>query len=1306
VTTPLRARLRRLRFALLAAGATVVILLGVLAGLTQLVMPWLERHPQHVERWLSQRLDRPVKIGKLSGAWVGGGPLLTLDNVQIGAKEAGQGLFAIPRAELAFDLYALFQRNRAVSEFRLSGVELKLVHEGDAWRLRDLDLGSSSKTDEPFSMGALGALEISHLKLGIEDAQRNLHLALDVPILRVLNRGEITRVLGRVRLPDTDPDTPPLELVADLGINTRSGELYVGGRDVDLGRLVAQQAPGGVQLVSGHGAVQLWARINAAQVDDVRMKIDLSGAQFTGASPIAVDATTAITPRAAFEHLAFVARWLREDDGWTFDLADFVADREDKRAPARLTIERRGDSENPRYRIGAAALPLEPLGDFAMLGEAASEKLRRWLYLAHPQGTLASADVRWSTSGDYEANASLRGVGLASADAVPGVEHIDLDLHGDAQALLVQLPEQSLRIDYPHVFRQPFLFTQFGGDVIARRVDEGWRLETDRIGFEGAGYGGELRGGVDLGSAGPPRVDLYAALAHADVIAAKLFWPTPTMSQKAINWLDRALVGGHIVDGRVALIGDLANWPFHDDSGRMIARAELVDTTLDYDSSWPRAEKLHAIATFVNDGVQVDADSAEAMGNRVTEAHAAIPDFGPLVLDLALKGEGSGANLLNFLRATPIGKRRQEQLKDIAIGGKGSVAFTLNLPIKQIESLNLDGGIDLVGAKLDHNAYGLHFTDAGGHLRFNQKGFAADALDVQFREHKAKLSMAIGNYVADARHVFEASVSGRFPATTVFADAPVLLPALAKFPGESEWIADVGVDQSVDGTTNRSRLVLSSDLRGIAIEMPAPLAKSAAAAQPFRLGLDLPYAGQSFEATLGDLVGVNGRMPGPARPFAARIDFGTLTPAEPPPQGIVVGGRMSVLDAGAWIDLIEQDAGGTTGGIVQGIDVRADDFVFADRHFDNIRLVIGGDASVTTVHLDGAALAGNLEIPKTNLVGRGVDARFERIHWPEAPPDAAESSAFASVAPASLPPLRVKIDDFQLGKASFGSAEFISHPIANGMHIDTLQSKSPNINMSATGDWTGSALDNRSHLAITLEAQNLGHMMDALGFPGLIDGGTTRATIDAVWPGSPSTFALPKLDGTLAINVAEGRILDVEPGAGRIFGLFSLTEIPRRLSLDFSDFFRSGLSFNSIVGTFRLGAGNAYTSDLTIKSPAADITVTGRTGLRAKDYDQVMVVTPHAGSTLPLVGALAAGPVGAAAGLVMQGLLNKPLGKAVGSRYQVSGSWDKPKIVLIAREKTGTDRKKPKPGANGTEASRGESSPAPADAMPQPGSGP
>jgi uncharacterized protein (TIGR02099 family) len=826
-------------------------------------------------------------------------------------------------------------------------------------------------------------------------------------------------------------------------------------------------------------------------------------------------------------------------------------------------------------------------------------------------------------------------------------------------------------VDYECVFRRPFRLSQFGGDVIVRPDEDGWHIETDRLGLDGEGFAVVLRGGVELHADRRPSIDMAALVAHADVQAAKLFWPMTSMSPKAIAWLDRGLVDGRIVEGRAAIRGELAAWPFHDHSGVMVARADVADLTLLYDANWPRAEKVHAIASFVNDGLHVDVDSAEAMGNHISEASATIEDFGPLVLDLAVKGEGSGPNLLNFMRATPVGKRYQDQLKDVSLGGKGSVAFKLNLPIKQIETLALDGTVELSDSRLDHEAYDLHFLDASGPLHFTQRGLAAGPLEAKFREHPAQLTLAVGGLVQDPRHAFEASVSGRFPATTVFADAPVLLPALVKAPGDSAWMANVTIDTSATGD-GRKHLSLQSDLRGTGIDLPAPLTKAVDTALPFRLDLDLPPAGQIFEASLGDVFALKGRLPAPGKPFVARAEFGGPV-RELPSQGVLIGGRVASLDAGGWADLAEESAGGN-GGVLRGIDLRADEFVFGSRQFSTMHVMIEPSATATVLRIDGDALSGSLTFPASaELVRQGITAKFDRVHWPDAPPDtpdAPDTSALADVAPASLPSLHVSVGDFRLGKASFGSAEFESHPETNGMHIDKLASHSPNVTMNASGDWTGTLKSNRSKLAIELSAQNLGHMMDALGFQGLIDGGVTRATIDASWPGPPSGFALPKLDGTLDIDVGEGRIPDVNtPSAGRIFGLFSMTEIPRRLSLDFSDFFQSGFSFNSIAGKFRLADGNAYTDGVTIKSPAAEIVVKGRTGLRAKDYDQQMSVRPHAGSTLPIVGAIAAGPVGAAAGLVMQGILNRPLGKVVAMNYSVTGSWEKPKIVLVSREK-------------------------------------
>ncbi|MGB8377113.1 MAG: YhdP family protein [Rhodanobacteraceae bacterium] len=1254
-----------------ASFAVLVIALAVLVGVTQLAMPWLIRNPDRVEAWLTSRLGRSVRIGHVSGGWIGGGPEITLDDVHIGPGSAGAAPLTVPHAELAIDLFAPFQRGRSWNEFRLIGLQLALAHEpGGEWQLRGFDAGGSARQ----SMGALGSLVLKDLRVTVSDVPDGWQVQLGASELRVLNRGSVELVLGKLRY--LRSGSTPFDLIADIDLARRSGALYLGAADVDLAQL-AQHALAGVHALSGRGNVQLWASWHDGRVDDARTRVDLDNATFGSTAPIELDAHTHIEARAHLDKLSFVARWQRRAGGWGFDLADLVARAGDKSAAAGRFALRAGDHAHPGYLVGARNISLQPIGALLMLSDRLSPAWRRWLYDANPSGRIVSAGARAIDAGHYEVDAALEDLRTGDSGAVPGIELTKATLHGDSEALLLALPSQAVRINWPHVFRKSIRFSEFGGDIVAFRNadDSAWRLATDQLRFEGEGYGGELHGAVDLqDDASRPLLDVYASIAHADVSAAKLFWPINIMPPPAVEWLDRALVEGAVSDGRAMLRGDLDDWPFANHRGRFAAHCRVDDMTLNYDPEWPRAEHVGVLADFENVGLHASVDAAESKGIKIASADASIADLGEAVLDLSVKGTGAGKDLLGFLRATPIGKEHADALDGVAVTGTGNLAFQLQLPVKEVSRTTLDGNVDLVGAALDDTRYDLHLTDAAGPVHFNQGGFGAGPLSATLEKYPVALRLAAGDYVGDAKHAFEARLDGALPVSVVFARAALLKPALVRFPGTSDWHVALSVDQAEAPATARVQLGLRSDLAGTAIDLPAPLGKPATASLPFALDLDLPYEGKPFTATLGDRLAVRGRLPAPDKPFAARLDFGSTSAGDVPDSGVVIGGHAGVVDLGGWIDL----AGGSDNSgseLLQGVDVDIGDLVVANRHFSSTRLALAPSATGDNVVFTGADIDGTLKLPAADNATQGISADFQRLHWPDAPPsnaadngaDAAQTNALAGIAPASLPPLHFSIADFKLGSASFGSATFDSQPTAQGMHIAQLHTKSPNVTMKASGDWTGGEDNNRSHLVIDLGAQNLGHMLDALGFSGLIAGGPTDATIDAVWPGAPSAFALADLTGSLKVKVGEGRILDVEPGAGRLFGLLSLREIPRRLSMDFSDFFKSGLGFNSIKGTFRLDDGNAYTDDLAIKGPAADIRISGRTGLRAKDYDQEMIVTPHAGATLPVVGAIAGGPVGAAAGIVIQSLLSKPIGQATQSRYHVTGSWEKPVITLLGK---------------------------------------
>jgi len=250
----LRRTLRRVRFTLFAIITTAVIALAVLMGLTQLAMPWLVRNPERIATWLSERLHQPVSIGAVSGAWMGGGPVLTLDHVRIGATGGAEPPLDIPRAELAVSLYAPFERGLAWSEFRLVGLDVQLVHDANDWHLRGFDVGSGGKGTpsgprQDLSMGALGVLVLKDFKLAIEDPQDDLHLALGASELRVVNLGATTHIAGKVR--NLAADSTPIDLIADIDVAQRSGVFYAGGHDVDLGRFIAQRPLDGSRSSKG-----------------------------------------------------------------------------------------------------------------------------------------------------------------------------------------------------------------------------------------------------------------------------------------------------------------------------------------------------------------------------------------------------------------------------------------------------------------------------------------------------------------------------------------------------------------------------------------------------------------------------------------------------------------------------------------------------------------------------------------------------------------------------------------------------------------------------------------------------------------------------------------------------------------------------------------------------------------------------------------------------------------------------------------------------------------------------------------------
>jgi uncharacterized protein YhdP len=118
------------------------------------------------------------------------------------------------------------------------------------------------------------------------------------------------------------------------------------------------------------------------------------------------------------------------------------------------------------------------------------------------------------------------------------------------------------------------------------------------------------------------------------------------------------------------------------------------------------------------------------------------------------------------------------------------------------------------------------------------------------------------------------------------------------------------------------------------------------------------------------------------------------------------------------------------------------------------------------------------------------------------------------------------------------------------------------------------------------------------------------------------------------------------------------------LALDFSDLTDKGFAFDTIRGDFDLHDGSAFTDNVLVKGPAAEIGLIGRIGLKSKDYDQTAVVTGNVSSSLPLA-AFAAGPVVGGAVLLFTQVFKQPLKGLARGYYRITGNWDNPTVERI-----------------------------------------
>ncbi len=1230
---PGRRRLPRLRRLLGYGAAALVIVAGLAVATLSQLLPLLAREPQAVADWLSDRAGRPVQVTALQARWDRRGPRFDLDGLSIGS---GDERIHVGRAALQLDLYLGLLPGQPLASIQLDGLALTLEHGHDRrWRLHGSDPRAAFDLAQ---LEQFGELVIDRASLTVSDLPSGQQWTLPRFDARLRSvRGQLQFAAAAYA-----GQGAPLRVTGEFDPAQRSGRLHAKGEQLDLDQWLGGIELRGLSLAAGTASADVWLQVEDGAVTGGEFELPQATLQ------LASEAVSAAGP-IRIEPPPLSGRFARIADGWTLGI--------DAGNGAWLRLQQSGTLR----QIEAGGLEVAALRELLAAASEDAAALSGQLRAADLRGRIET--LRAELDGSALTALRLRVEQLAGEPVGerPGFSGLSLAAHWQEGQLALSVDSPGFTVHWPAALREP-LAAALLGELSAMQIDGFWQLDTGQLAVRGPDFAFDIAGLLRF-DGGRPSADLRVAVHDAPIVAAKRFWIRNRMPATAVAWLDESLIDGRLGSGQVLLHGDLDDWPFADQQGRLVAEAQVEDVTLRYRPDWPVATALGGRAVFLNRSIEVDVE-AEVLGNRVQRAHGSIASLRDPRLLLDISGNGSGPDLLNLLRRSPLQDKYRDSLQSLQIGGQADVVLQLDIPlVKRLGQFAMRGSAELVEADLRDARWGIALDAAEGTLRFTERGLDAEDISVLYSGQPARFSVALGSHTAAPTNAVETSLRGRIDADTLLDVQPALNWLKPYMDGASEWQIEVQVPTVPGAATLR----IASDLVGTTLSLPAPLSKAAAVRLPLtaEVGLQASQAdgASPLDLRLGGLLRLQGVFGDEAR-FNGVAAFGETAAVERPPEGLRVVGQVPVIDASAWAAMA---AGSATGdGTVVDVDLFAGELGLLDRGFAETRLRLDRpQPGELRLRFDGPALDGVIEVPAAEQrAERGITARLQRLHWP-APRGG--SALTDLIDPADVPAFHLWVKELRLGDANLGETRLETFPQDSGMRVDLFESRSSALQLFGRGDWTRKDGRSRSSFELEFTAAELGGMLQALGFSELIEGGQTFAKMRADWPGPPAAFAMEQVEGTLEINVGEGRVPQVNPGAGRLLGLFSLTEIPRRLSLDFSDFFRAGLAFNSIAGSFIFSGGNAVTENLVIDSPAAEIRILGRTGLKAKDYDQTMEVLPRTGSVLPVVGAIAGGPAGAAIGAVAQAMLQRPFKYINRTLYRVEGPWSAPVLEVLER---------------------------------------
>ncbi len=800
-------------------------------------------------------------------------------------------------------------------------------------------------------------------------------------------------------------------------------------------------------------------------------------------------------------------------------------------------------------------------------------------------------------------------------------------------------------------------------------------------------------------------LDIEAQIGFLDLADLPRLLPK-AIDANSLDWLEAAFVNGEMENVALKIQGVVDHIPFgrRPESGIFHVQGDVKNVLLNYHQQddrggkrWPQLITKQARIDFLNDAIHVTAAQAQLEGSEALHLHdveAKITNIEKgTVVNVQANLQATGQDFVGFYRTSPLQRILNGALDQSVLEGHMSGNLALTIPISDVDASRVDGRIALSQASFQFEPIYPALTQAQGELRVSEKNLRIDKLQGQL----------LGGPVSAQGSIGSAGDSLQFNGELTGQGLRDFLPlkGLQRIQGKTAYTARLdflGQD--------RLNFSLSSALKGLAINMPGSLKKSATQEQALEVQWQdkRPQGTRQLHVNLGkdQVRAIFERIDKSARFFHRGVVAVNRAPSLPTKNlsVLIKGGQWDLVQ---WEDLVDefdqrlstprnttknsrssQDQGGTFPELYQ-LDLEMDHMDYHFLHVDNMHLLGNRvDSRNWQLQLRSADIQGRLEIRMSEDLKdlQALKGRYDHIHWRDTSMNSDEAGIEGTTAAGAqagtksaadgssakkrldLPNIDIEVKRLSVYGKSLGSLNLKGIGRGkNAWQLDELSLHNDVGSLFATGSLQSNAQSTAADIRLNLNALDMGKFLTHFGLGDVINGGNGFVNGRIQVP-DVRNIALNNLQAQWEAQITQGSLLSVKSKAVKALEFISLQSLSRLSQVgEGHRLFGAGLQFDYVRGHFDLTQQRLNVADFRLDGPLVAVVAMGHTHLQSKQLDFQAVAVPKIEmSGAAILSGIIVNPIVGVGAFLTQWLLQEPLGRALTQRFHVTGNWDQVKL--------------------------------------------